>query len=40
MFFRLIVQHKTTIFTMLEQGKFLLEKHRSYTGVKSGAFFG
>lgn len=28
------------IFAMLEQGKFLLEKHRSYIGAESGAFFG
>lgn len=27
------------IFVLLEQAKFLLEKHRSYIGAKLGAFF-
>ena len=31
---------KISIFTPLEQGKFLTEKHRSYIGAKSSAFFG
>ena len=30
---------KTPIFVLLEQAKFLLEKHRSYIGAKLGAFF-
>ena len=34
-----MVQYKTTIFTPLEQGKFLSEKHRSYLGAELGAFF-
>ena len=31
---------KISIFTPLEQGKFLTEKHRSYVDAKLGAFFG
>ena len=34
-----VVLFKTPIFVLLEQAKFLLEKHRSYIGAKLGAFF-
>jgi hypothetical protein len=36
----LIIQSKIIIFTPLEQGKFLSEKHRNETGAESGAFLG
>lgn len=35
----MVVLFKTPIFVLLEQAKFLLEKHRSYIGAKLGAFF-
>ena len=34
----MVVLFKTPIFVLLEQAKFLLEKHRSYIGAKLGAF--
>nr|DAZ78332.1 MAG TPA: hypothetical protein [Caudoviricetes sp.] len=36
----LIFQSKITIFTPLEQGKFLSEKHRNEAGAEVGAFIG
>ena len=35
----MVVLFKTPIFVLLEQAKFLLEKHRSYIGAKLGVFF-
>lgn len=40
MFFHLVIQSKITIFTPLEQGKFLSEKHRNEAGAEVGAFLG
>ena len=31
---------KISIFTLLEQGKFLTEKHRNEAGAEVGAFLG
>ena len=39
-FFRLIVYDKIPIFTPLEQGEFLSEKHRNEAGAEVGAFLG
>ena len=39
MFLRLALD-KIPIFVLLEQAKFLLEKHRSYVGARLGAFWG
>jgi hypothetical protein len=36
----LIIQSKIIIFTPLEQGKFLSEKHRDEAGAELGAFLG
>lgn len=36
----MVVLFKTPIFVLLEQAKFLLEKHRSYVGARLGAFGG
>lgn len=35
-----VIQSKIPIFTPLEQGKFLSEKHRNEVGAKLGAFLG
>lgn len=40
MFFHLGIQSKIPIFTPLEQGKFLSEKHRNEAGAEVGAFLG
>lgn len=40
MFFYLGIQSKIPIFTPLEQGKFLSEKHRTEVGAEVGAFLG
>ena len=40
MFFHLDVQSKISIFTPLEQGKFLSEKYRNEAGAELGAFLG
>jgi len=40
MFIRLIIQYKSLTFVMLEQGKFLSEKHRNEAGAEVGAFLG
>lgn len=40
MFFHLGIQSKIPIFTPLEQGKFLSEKHRNEAGVELGVFLG
>ena len=40
MFFHLGIQSKIPIFTPLEQGKFLSEKHRNEAGAELGAFSG
>lgn len=38
MILHLIFQLKISIFTSLEQGKFLSEKHRNEAGAELGAF--
>ena len=40
MFFYLGIQSKIPIFTPLEQGKFLSEKHRNEVGAKLGVSLG